>query len=399
MKQNTTQRMTRQELYDLVWSEPMTSIASRYGISDVAFKKKCAKAIIPTPDRGYWAKKDAGKPTIQMPLPKRGPGQDDQIVVSGGDQYWYGGRSEAELLGPLPDPPQFSEPIEELRDRVAKRIGKVTVPREVSIWAAPIEKLLADDDKRRDKQRNSPYPSTWDKPIFEAPFERRRLRILNAMATGITKMGGRLYIHGKEGRNVGFAVGDQGVSLSLDVPTNRGRENDSVVWSPRPEDAQMVLSIGTGGNSPAARRTWVGDAAGKLESKLTEIAIEIAITAEIQYREGSVRNYEYRVTRKAQLEEEARKQKLEADRAERERRERIEKARVDRLLEDATALRKACDIRNYVEMMRHVKSTGDSVSTVVLDKWCTWALAQADRIDPTCGDAFLASMDDKLGGE
>jgi hypothetical protein len=85
----------------------MTSIASRYGISDVAFKKMCARAFIPTPDRGHWAKKEAGKSTGQRPLPDRAPGQDNQVVVSGGDRYWYGGRDDAELLGPLPDPLNF----------------------------------------------------------------------------------------------------------------------------------------------------------------------------------------------------------------------------------------------------------------------------------------------------
>ncbi len=54
----------RKELYDLVWSQPMRTIAASVGISDVALAKHCKKANIPVPNRGYWARKQAGKTTI-----------------------------------------------------------------------------------------------------------------------------------------------------------------------------------------------------------------------------------------------------------------------------------------------------------------------------------------------
>jgi hypothetical protein len=52
--------ISREALYDLVWAEPVRSIAQRMGISDVWLKKCCAQAIVPVPDRGYWAKLRAG---------------------------------------------------------------------------------------------------------------------------------------------------------------------------------------------------------------------------------------------------------------------------------------------------------------------------------------------------
>ena len=63
------ERLSRKALYDLVWSEPMKNLATRFGVSDVGLKKTCARAAIPTPDRGYWAKKEAGKETFQAALP------------------------------------------------------------------------------------------------------------------------------------------------------------------------------------------------------------------------------------------------------------------------------------------------------------------------------------------
>jgi hypothetical protein len=45
-----------------VWSQPMRIVAASVGISDVALAKHCKKADIPVPNRGYWARKQAGKP-------------------------------------------------------------------------------------------------------------------------------------------------------------------------------------------------------------------------------------------------------------------------------------------------------------------------------------------------
>lgn len=49
-----TVTLTRQQLYDLVWSKPMTSIAAEFGVSSVAFAKHCTKLDVPRPGRGYW---------------------------------------------------------------------------------------------------------------------------------------------------------------------------------------------------------------------------------------------------------------------------------------------------------------------------------------------------------
>ena len=64
------QELTRRAMYDLVWSRPMTKVAEDLGISDVALKKICDKHRVPTPPRGYWAKRDAGKPTKQNSIPQ-----------------------------------------------------------------------------------------------------------------------------------------------------------------------------------------------------------------------------------------------------------------------------------------------------------------------------------------
>lgn len=48
-------RVTRKELYDLVWKTPIVHLAPSFGISDVGLSKVCRRYRIPMPGRGYWA--------------------------------------------------------------------------------------------------------------------------------------------------------------------------------------------------------------------------------------------------------------------------------------------------------------------------------------------------------
>lgn len=57
----------REELYEKVWSLPTCEVAKHYGFSDVRLGKLCKILRIPKPGRGYWAKKEAGKPTSKRP--------------------------------------------------------------------------------------------------------------------------------------------------------------------------------------------------------------------------------------------------------------------------------------------------------------------------------------------
>ena len=76
--------LTRQTMYDLVWSKPMTKVAEDFGISGVALKKHCKKHRVPTPPRGYWAKKEAGKPVRQTRLVETADPVEERIVIQGG---------------------------------------------------------------------------------------------------------------------------------------------------------------------------------------------------------------------------------------------------------------------------------------------------------------------------
>jgi hypothetical protein len=61
---------TRQELYDLVWSTPISTLATQFDLSDRGLAKTCERHQIPVPGRGYWAKLDARQIATKTPLRK-----------------------------------------------------------------------------------------------------------------------------------------------------------------------------------------------------------------------------------------------------------------------------------------------------------------------------------------
>ena len=60
---------TREELYKLIWKEPVTKVAEKMGVPAPILRKFCHRLNIPTPSSGYWSKLQFGKPVEIPPLP------------------------------------------------------------------------------------------------------------------------------------------------------------------------------------------------------------------------------------------------------------------------------------------------------------------------------------------
>ena len=63
--------ITRDDLYKLVWEEPLGKIAKQYGISPSEISLACNKLDIPKPEQGHWTKVDLGKEIPRPVLPEQ----------------------------------------------------------------------------------------------------------------------------------------------------------------------------------------------------------------------------------------------------------------------------------------------------------------------------------------
>lgn len=98
--------LSREDLYELVWSKPMMELAKDFGISDVALAKRCRRLGIPVPGRGYWARVDAGQIPYRPKLPKR-------------EAKWQVGRASRPV--PLPTGPCAAQTMEAVQDSAYAR--------------------------------------------------------------------------------------------------------------------------------------------------------------------------------------------------------------------------------------------------------------------------------------
>jgi len=72
--------ISRETLYELVWSTPMTKVAEKFEVSGSYLARVCTELRVPRPERGYWAKLAVGKAPQRPALPEPLPG--DPVVWS-----------------------------------------------------------------------------------------------------------------------------------------------------------------------------------------------------------------------------------------------------------------------------------------------------------------------------
>lgn len=77
--------ITREELYELVWSAPMIKVAEKFDVSGSYLARVCAALRVPRPERGYWAKLAVGKAPERPALPEPPPG--DPTMWSRTDEF------------------------------------------------------------------------------------------------------------------------------------------------------------------------------------------------------------------------------------------------------------------------------------------------------------------------
>lgn len=252
-----------------------------------------------------------------------------------------------------------------------------------------IQKLLDVDEHRRARQAESSYP-TYDTPVFETSFEKRRLRILNSPLRTLDRMNVSVSIDGREARTLVAHVGDFSVGFTID-----GVSGKTSATQPKGGGGPMRCELMAlcGGDQPV--ESWSDVEGQPLETRLGDIAVAVVVHGERVCRSSAQHYRDWVIERKAEIVEEERRKEAERRRLERERLERLEKARVGRLLAQSRALREAEEIRAHVSAVRDRQTAlDDPLSATGFQQWADWALSQADRIDPVLSGSFRTVQDD-----
>jgi hypothetical protein len=153
---------------------------------------------------------DVGERGKTTPLAPQPPGVSDEVRIGQWDYRQY----ERRLKEAEPVEPVFEEPIEALRERVTRNLGVVVAAKSLSPPHTAFRRQV-EGDARHAAQ------STWYTSVFDPPLEKRRLRILQGLFYGLSRLDCSVTVQGRETRTIYVGVGQQTVSIAVERAANR----------------------------------------------------------------------------------------------------------------------------------------------------------------------------------
>lgn len=367
--------VSREALYEEIWTDPVTAVAQRYGLSDVGLVKICKKLRIPVPGRGYWAKLKAGRPRPKTPLPALAAGA----------------RTPS---GPTPLSEQEAALRVKVQDvllRTRQSQPTINVPAEL-VDPHPLVRAASARLRQRDGWEHPAGVRGAPKEVLDIQVTRSRLdralRLMDTLLKTLEPSGFTVRMNAEKGETL---LMGGGTTLSISIieqvvrtahtPTrNEKQARDRYYASLRggarveyphiPEfdwHANGRLTLNVGG---WPSRKWNDTERSLIDTRLPGIVATIVSLAETkrakeEEKERRQRAYDEALTRhKAQV-----------------RTRKHERRELRALFRDARRLQRANRLREFIAAVEdHARQAGEL--TAEKQQWIAWASAKADWVDP-----------------
>lgn len=363
----TTELWSREELYAEVWERPLVKVAAKYGVSAVALGKVCRKLQIPLPGRGYWTKKEFGKPVEQIPLPKA---NNLPIVRRLKDTSPKADRSEQETFDP--NDPEMVQ-IAAMESNPLK-VDPETKPHKLIAATARFLKNARTDD-RGVLVRPFNNEGCLDIRVSKGTLD-RALTIMNTIICALESENFPLSMQ-KGAEGTGAAVFGQRVSFCL-AEKSRVKSQQKVKeysWTRTVKEYEMtgVLEFRIGGYAYGSRNCWRDCKTQALESQLNQCIGALM-------RKGRQLWVSAELAKQRELE----RQKKQKELAELAVQINEEEKRVQDLETWVASWSKAEQIRSFVSALERVwtEQGHDLSPDAPKGKRIIWMRRQADRVDP-----------------
>lgn len=364
----------REKLYQEVWEKPVTEVAKRYKVSDVAIHKVCKSLNIPTPGVGYWAKVKAGKPVKQTPLPHSDKAATRTEVKNGLEP-----RLQTKTVGS-----QFLAP--EDKSAVLSVASQIRLPEENARMHPKIiahrKKIAAWQKESRNKdpywiRRNKDRVPFLADTVSETTLL-RVCRIFDALIKAIEPLGCSLT------DDLKFIVNGETVFLSV------SESQDKVEHIPTREENMQLLKY----EEERRKRSWASKPNIRKYDYVYNGKISLSVGNEKSFRDCKAYAVEerlgdmilllyqasdaLRVQREAQEAAERKREEEERQRNARRERYNQEVDRTNALVNEAEDFEIACKIRAYISAVKQKESLTEEETA-----WIEWAKQKADWYDPT----------------
>ncbi|GGG40646.1 hypothetical protein [Bizionia arctica] len=348
--------MTRNELYNLVWSKPVSQILKQYPIKITTFKKLCEDNVIPLPKNGYWSKIRFNKEVDIIPLPKS---DKENIDISLSEKLK--GLSELNLL------------IREIKN-------DKSLPLKVPENFTKTDKIIVRTKKYFSESAKIKYPKTIEEPkegVFYISvsklLERRAylfadtlIKLVRARGHDVAVVTNHKY-HNYNGTKL--IIFGEYFNIRIREPDNRVMEkHDTYDWMQAKYYPSGKLTLNY--DRRIYGKTW-GDTETKfVEDRLPDILAFFEIRAKRIKKE--------RIEREIWHKEYERKKKIEEEL----------KAKRNQELKDFKSVinhssrwQKAMDLRNYIQTVES-NAIKNNKLTQELKDWLEWINDKADWYDP-----------------
>lgn len=392
--------VTREELYEQAWREPMTRLAKRYGVSDVALAKTCRTLNVPVPPRGHWAKLRHGKPSPTPPLPPADPKAAQGVDITASSK-----------VGTTKDEPVVAAAIAaearpENRVVVTERLRDphpTVRATAAALTGAQVDGYGMITPRVLPEAAREPAPLA----IRVSPAMRARaLRLADALLKALGARGHRLHPgtrpdprQGGRGETPAVVVEDERIPFLIEEKADRRahvptaaelNELKRLPWRTPPKwdhvpSGKLSLRIDVGVYwTDGIRKRWSDRRERVIEDSLNEIIVAFVEVG------AALRRHRAEEARKEAERQERARQHQEA-----ERRRKAEEARRKNLEARADAWARAETVRRFVaEVERRARANGQTPSPE-LRRWLSWAEAHAERLDPLAQgvDALLRDQE------
>jgi len=348
-------KISRHQLFHLVWSEPFTLIAKKYQISDQGLRKMCKRLEIPYPKTGHWQRARAGRKNT-TPKFRTNP-ELNQIITLQIREAEIADLNGPELL-------RIQKDIEE-DPRVSLRVLQILSTRNPHIILA--KKSLTDRAQYRfvsDAIRTTNF-NQLTISVSRLTLE-RALPFMDTLIKALVARGHDLEVT----HETAAIVCNHRIKLSLRETTKRVPALDSVNKYEYVPTGSLAFQI-----HGYDKHNWK-DGKEPLEVQLSQILATIENEGKVMRKKA----FEYAI-REAERQEVAKVNELF------EKAQRKELKAFRELLENAKRWENAKTLRNFVSA---IEAIPNSVST----EWLTWANTKTNWYDPIMNaeDPFMAGV-------
>lgn len=350
--ENTT--LTRQELYNLVWENPLSKLAKRYNLSDNGLRKVCKKLDIPLPKNGHWQKIQYNKKVIKEKLPVNNT-VDASITLKFRDN------SETIINGEGNELNQLTKEIKTTLKDIILFPEKLTKPNQLIIEAKNDLKTKEPSWQHNIKGLLNTSVGILNITVAQENIK-RALLFMDIFIKAIEKRGHKIIV--KEGSKIVIDSTELSIGIRerLKRKIVKGTYYDSTELYP-----SNILSFCL--NTYPAKE-WSDTTNSQLEDKIPNIIAKLelqAVKEKKQAIEREIRHLEYERQRKIEEDFKARKEQ--------------EIIKTKKLFSDAEKFDKATIYRNFIAATEQ-KAIKDNNLTDEIKEWIKWAKEKADWFDP-----------------